>query len=69
VNEFSAPPPASDQELKELLMSAPRRPRTAPAPRFCRPYSQMVKAARGRDLRLFLYQARQLGLSLLGGSR
>jgi len=65
-NDFRCPAPKSELELRTLLLSGARKAITQRAPSVCRPYSQMVKAAKTRNLRLFLYQAKQLGLVLVG---
>jgi len=64
LNDFKAAAPRNESDLRATLISSPRKAITGRAPKICRPYSQMVKAAKTRDLRLFLYQVRQLGLSL-----
>src|SRR5262249_30199602 len=64
-NDFRSLAPKSELELRTLLLSGARKAITRRAPRVCRPYSQMVKAAKTRNLRLFLYQAKQLGLGLV----
>jgi len=63
-NDFRAAAPNNESDFRSVLMSSPRKAMTRRAPRVCRPYSQMVKAAKTRNLRLFLYQVRQLGLVL-----
>lgn len=64
VNEFSADLPASETDLRDRLLHAPRQFFTKPSPALCRPYSQMVKAVKTRNPRLFLYQVKRMALTL-----
>jgi predicted metal-dependent phosphoesterase TrpH len=64
INEFLVDPPQSASQFSEHLMTAPRRVASRKAPALCRPYSQMVKAVKTRDPRLFLYQMKRLALVL-----
>jgi hypothetical protein len=57
INEFSAPPPQNEEELRTMLLCSPRSLYTRPVPRVYRPLSQMIKAIRTRDLYLFISQA------------
>jgi len=66
--DFEAPRPRNEIELRTALLEASRRFVTRSAPRLCRPYSQMVKAAKARDVRSFLYQAKRMGALLAGGA-
>lgn len=64
LNEFLVDPPQKAAEFREHLMSAARRVTSRKAPAVCRPYSQMVKAAKTKNLGLFLYQMKRLALVL-----
>ena len=68
-NDFKAPAPANESDLRSILLSSPRKATTRRPPGICRPYSQMVKAAKTGNFRLFLYQARQFGLELTRSPR
>jgi predicted metal-dependent phosphoesterase TrpH len=67
-NRFSYERPARKTEFRELLLNAPREFATRQSPAFCRPYSQMIKAAKTRSPRLFAYQAKRLAGALLRGN-
>jgi predicted metal-dependent phosphoesterase TrpH len=69
INEFTAEVPASEAQFREQLLDAPRRFLTQPASPLCQPYSQMIKAAKTRDARLFFYQAKRLALVLARGEK
>jgi predicted metal-dependent phosphoesterase TrpH len=60
ITEFSGEPPRSEEEFRRQLLTEPRRAITKSAPAICRPYSQLVKAFKTRDTRLFLYQAKRM---------
>jgi len=69
LNEFMVEAPVSESEFREHLLHAPRRIHAQRAPVICRPYSQMIKAVKTRNPRLFLYQAKRLALTLARGER
>jgi predicted metal-dependent phosphoesterase TrpH len=64
LNEFLIDPPGSTAEFQEHLKIADRRVITRKSPAVCRPYSQMIKAARTRNPGLFFYQMKRLALVL-----
>ncbi len=66
-NEFMTEAPQSEVDLREKLLGTPRRFLTAATSPLCRPYSQMVKAVKTRNPRLFLYQAKRMALALARG--
>ena len=67
LNVFQAEIPRTEAEFRERLLHAPREAVTQRAPHFCRPYSQMVKAVKSGNPRLFLYQAKRVALALAHG--
>ncbi len=69
MNEFPLDLPRSALEFREHLLSAPRAFVVNPAPVVCRPYSQMVKAVKTKNPRLFLYQLKRLALTLAHGQQ
>jgi len=69
LNEFMADAPRSELEFRKQLLHVPRRILTQRASVLCRPYSQMIKAAKTRNPRLFLYQAKRLALVLAQGEK
>jgi hypothetical protein len=69
VNEFMADPPQNESEFRKQLLHVPRRIATKPTSSVYRPYSQMIKAVRTGDPRLFLYQAKRLALLVAHGSK
>jgi predicted metal-dependent phosphoesterase TrpH len=69
MNEFMGEAPKTELQFRKQLLHAPRRIVTQPSPIFCRPYSQMVKAVKMKDPRLFLYQAKRLALVLAQGEK
>jgi hypothetical protein len=64
-----ADPPQNESEFRKQLLHVPRRITTKPTSSVYRPYSQMIKAVRTRDPRLFLYQAKRLALLVAHGSK
>lgn len=69
VNEFMADPPQNESEFRKQLLHVPRRIATKRTSSVYRPYSQMIKAVRTGDPRLFLYQAKRLALLVARGSK
>jgi predicted metal-dependent phosphoesterase TrpH len=69
MNEFACDIPKTESQFRKQLLHAPRRIITQAAPIFCRPYSQMIKAVKMKDTRLFLYQAKRLALVLAQGEK
>jgi len=69
LNVFMAEAPRSESEFREQLLQAPRHAETRRAWSACRPYSQMVKAVKTKNPRLFLYQAKRLALVLAHGEK
>jgi predicted metal-dependent phosphoesterase TrpH len=69
LNEFLAEAPKNESEFREHLLHAPRRIVAQRASVLCQPYSQMIKAAKTKDPRLFLYQAKRLALVLARGEK
>ena len=69
MNEFPLDPPRSALEFREHLLTAPRAFVVSRAPVICRPYSQMVKAVKTKNPRLFLYQLKRLALALAHGQQ
>ncbi len=68
-NEFMGDPPESESEFRKQLLHVPRRFHAKRASPVHRPYSQMIKAVRTRDPRLFLYQAKRLALLVTHGKK
>jgi predicted metal-dependent phosphoesterase TrpH len=68
-NEFLGDSPGSVLEFREQLLVASRHALTEPAPLVCGPYSQLVKAMKTRNPRLFLYQMKRLALVLAHGQK
>lgn len=69
LNEFEVEAPENEVEFRNQLMSAPRRAITRKPSRVCGPYSQMVKAVKMKNPRLFLYQAKRMALVLAQGDK
>jgi predicted metal-dependent phosphoesterase TrpH len=69
INEYSVDQPKNEDELRSLLLSAPRRALAAKSSPLFRPYSQMIKAVKTKNPGLFLYQAKRLVLTLARGER
>lgn len=67
LNEFDMEAPEGEAEFRGQLLSAPRRVITRKSPRVCAPYSQMVKAIKTKNPRLFLHQAKRMALVLARG--
>jgi predicted metal-dependent phosphoesterase TrpH len=67
-NEFDAAEPEDEEELRRSLLSAPRRFLTRKVSRVYQPYSQMIKAYKTRDIRLFLYQMKRLASLVVEGA-
>ena len=67
MNVFLAEATKGESEFRETLLHAPRQMETRRAWGVCRPYSQMVKAAKTKNVRLFLYQAKRLASALASG--
>src|SRR5215472_1723582 len=69
IKEFAAEVPASEAQFREQLLQATRRFLTQPVSPLCRPYSQMIKAAKTKDVGLFLHQAKRFALVLARGEK
>lgn len=69
LNEFTVQAPRSEAEFREQLLIAPRNAVKRRASGVCRPYSQMVKAVKTKNPRLFLYQAKRMALALAHGDK
>lgn len=68
-NEFEVEAPENELEFRNQLLTAPRRAITRKPSRVCGPYSQMVKAIKTKNPRLFLYQAKRMALVLAQGGK
>jgi predicted metal-dependent phosphoesterase TrpH len=62
--DFACDPPADEQGLRAMLLTAPRTVVTKKVSRAYQPYSQMIKACKTRNPLLFAYQAKQLATVL-----
>jgi predicted metal-dependent phosphoesterase TrpH len=69
LNDYSADPPANENELRNHLLRSQRTLLASPSSPLCRPYSQMVKAVKTGQPNLLLYQAKRLVLALARGDR
>lgn len=69
LNVFMVDALKNETQFREQLLRAPRHVEKRRTWGVCRPYSQMVKAIKTRDPRLFLYQAKRLALVLAQGER
>ena len=69
MNEFLAETRGSDAELQDRLLHAPRSFVMQRSPSLCRSYSQMVKAIKTRNPRLFLSQAKRMAMVLAQGEK
>lgn len=69
VNEFMVDAPRSESEFREHLLNASRGISTRRASPICRPYSQMIKAIKTRNPKLFAYQAKRMMLVLARGEK
>jgi hypothetical protein len=67
VNEFSGAVPVNETDLREDLLRSPRSILTRATPPVCRPYSQVIKAIKTRNAKLFLYQAKRIAMVLARG--
>lgn len=65
--EFAVAPPQNNEELRQVLLTAPRSVQMAPVSKRYRQYSQMIKALKTRNTILFLSQVKRLVLAPLGG--
>ncbi|MGO9125734.1 MAG: PHP-associated domain-containing protein [Terriglobales bacterium] len=68
VNEFDATEPEDEEELRRSLLAAPRRFLTHEVSRVYQPYSQMIKAYKTRDIRLFLHQIKRMASLVVEGT-
>jgi hypothetical protein len=69
INEFSGDCPCDAAQFRDCLLQVSRVRETRRTPAACRPYSQIVKALKTKDLRLFLYQVKRLAEVLALGDR
>jgi predicted metal-dependent phosphoesterase TrpH len=69
LNQFAADTPRSELQFRDQLLRAPRRIVTQRTSVICRPYSQMIKAVKTKNPRLFLYQVKRLALLLAQGEK
>jgi hypothetical protein len=69
LNEYSDTHAGNEAELRKLLLNAQPKVVTQKASSLCRPYSQLIKAVKTKNPRLFLYQAKRLVLTLARGER
>lgn len=67
LNEFLAEAPLSEADLRENLLRSPRSFVTRATSSIWRPYSQIIKAIKTRNARLFLYQAKRMAMELARG--
>ncbi len=67
LNEFMTEAPQSEADLRGKFLRSSRRFLTTATSPICRPYSQMVKAVKTRNPRLFLYQAKRMAMALARG--
>lgn len=59
IMEFSASAPVTEEELRSVILRAPRDMSTAEVSRIYQPLSQMIKACKTRNALLFLSQAKK----------
>ena len=64
VNDFVGDLPATEPALREAFLLAPRQVKTREVSRIFVPYSQMIKAVKTRNPRLFLRQATHLAATV-----
>ncbi len=64
ITNLRADPPPTENELRDLILSAPREVTFAAVSRVYQPYSQMIKAYKTRDAFLFLSQAKRMAVFL-----
>jgi predicted metal-dependent phosphoesterase TrpH len=64
INHFDTGLPPDEAALQKALRSAPCRIETRPVSRLWVPYSQMIKAVKTRNPRLFLSQAKRLATTM-----
>jgi len=67
VNEFEAVA-ATEHDLRRSLLTSPRRIQIQPVSRIYQPYSQMIKACKTRDARLFLSQIKRMAFLVTEGA-
>ena len=60
ITEFDCEPPTDERGLRAILVSAPRSIVAKKVSRAYQPYSQLIKAWKTRNPRLFAYQIKQL---------
>ena len=60
VNEFEAAKAETEDDLRHVLLCAARSFHSRSVSRIYQPYSQMIKAYKTKDIRLFLYQAKRV---------
>lgn len=60
INEFEGAKPDNERELRATLLAAPRQIQTRKVSRIYQPYSQMIKAYKLKDPRLFVYQVKRM---------
>jgi predicted metal-dependent phosphoesterase TrpH len=65
LNHFSAPVPENESALRESLLCAPRRMEARAISRVFGPYSQMIKAVKTRNPRLFVGQMKHFAVTLV----
>lgn len=65
LNHFSAELPRDESELKKILLGMPPTIESQEVSSIFRPYSQVIKAIKTRDLVLFLSQAKRLGVAFV----
>lgn len=58
--EFSCEPPSTVEELRKVLLTAPRKVTSKRVSSVYQPYSQLIKACKTRSPILFVYQLKQL---------
>jgi hypothetical protein len=67
VNEFLSEAPLNEGDLREYLLRSSRSILTRATSPVWRPYSQVIKAVKTRNPRLFLYQAKRMAMVLACG--
>ena len=66
MNHFAGAVPENESALREMLLTAPRRIETRATSRTFGPYSQMIKAVKTRNPRLFVRQMKNFAVTLAG---
>ncbi len=67
VNHFEADTPGDEAQLRICLMHSPRSLEVRPVSQLYQPYSQMIKAYKTKNLRLFVHQLKRMAMLVMAG--